>query len=731
MKPAVKKVQRRAVGGSYEIAITVNDLVGQTAALGSLAEAYRLQGLYLEAQQLLTEGLALAQNNGLDQYKAPMLNSLGNVYTQLSQIAVRRAESARLFNLFTDSRDLLEQAEQASETAITYFDQAAEEAIARDDLSTELHTQLSLLPLNQRTDDQQSRQSVLPLIQKRLGELIEQMPPGRETAYAAVTLAKSYQTTEQDFSCDGYQEIAALQSWLETGRQIAETIQDARAESFALGELGHLEECRGRFDAATRFTNRAQLAAGDALESTDSLYLWEWQMGRIHYAQGNSAQAQTAYKQAITTLKDIRTDILTADRELQFDFRDTVEPIYRQSIALQLENVLPSAQEFSAQGVEQTLSTLDDLRLAELQNFFGNDCVLAPLEESRDRLLAEDSKTTIINSIVLPDRVTLIASLPNGKTETVEILDLAGLKATVNQFRSGLKRYIDRVYDATPAEYLYQQMIEPLESALIDSDTQTLVFVQDGFLRNIPMAALYNGQQYLIERYAIATTPSLDLTATAIPDKEALRVLAVGLSQKTSTNSGREFPALTSVPDELASISQQLPGSKVLIDQEFTKAALTAALAAESYSVLHLATHGQFSTIPEETFVLTGPSSLGFAGELTFGEIEGLIRQASPQADPIDLITLTACETATGDDRATLGLAGVAVRAGARSAIASLWKVDDETAATLIARFYGHLQQPDNSKARSLQLAQIAAIEDDRNANPGKWAPLILVGNWQ
>ena len=718
-------VEVACTGGAYAIAQAEADLTGQVAALGSLAESYRLQGLYAQAETLLMEGLTLVDGNDLAQYKAPMLNSLGNVYIQQSRIMSRRAESASLFNLVQDSLDLQAQSEQSAETAMDYFNQAAA-ATPANDLSTELHTQMNLLLLNQQNAAQQSSQNTLSLLRQRIGELIKQLPSSRETAYAAITLAKSYRAAEQDFSCDRYEERAQIQTWLETSRQIAETIQDARAESFALGELGHLEECRGRLDEATRFTQQAQLAAGDALASADSLYLWEWQMGRIYNAQGDLPQAQVAYTQSLATLRDIRTDILTADRELQFDFRDTVDPVYRQAIALQLDET-----PLAPQRVEQTLATIDDLRLAELQNFFGNDCVLVANDDVRDRLLGEDFGTTVINSIVLPDRVVLIATFPDDTTQKVEIGDFAMLRTTAGEFRSGLKRYTDRVYDSAPAEFLYQEMIQPFEARLVATQTQTLVFVQDGFLRNVPMAALYDGDRYLIERYAIATTPSLNLTATNISSNNNLRALAVGLSQRATTDSGRGFPALTSVPDELASISQQLPGSKVLIDQAFTKDTLTEALAEDAYSILHLATHGQFSTIPEETFVVTGPSSLGIAGELTFGELETLIRQASPQADPLDLITLTACETATGDDRATLGLAGVAVRAGARSAIASLWKVDDETAATLITRFYSSLQQPYSSKARALQLAQVAAIEDDRNANPGKWAPLILVGNWQ
>ena len=327
--------------------------------------------------------------------------------------------------------------------------------------------------------------------------------------------------------------------------------------------------------------------------------------------------------------------------------------------------------------------------------------------------------------------MAVIARFPGGESRVIWIDDLTQLQQTVNQYRSGLKRYVVRTYDPAPAQQLYAQLIQPFEAELTASGTNTLVFVHDGFLRNIPMAALYDGQQYLIQRFAVATTPSLSLTAPAAEGRD-LRVLALGLSQPAVMDTGRQFPGLKSVPAELAFIAEELPGSTTLLNQEFTIDRLEQTLGTNTYPILHLATHGQFSTIPEDTFVITGPEADGTSRELTFGQLEVLLRQTSPNADPIDLITLTACETATGDDRATLGLAGVAIRAGARTAIASLWKVDDAAAAQLIRDFYANLQNSSFSKAQALQMAQIAAIERaGTQTNPGTWAPLILVGNWQ
>jgi CHAT domain-containing protein len=730
-------------GGAYAVAQETADFAGQAAAIGSLAEAERLSGKYDEAQHLLESGLSLVQAHSIKQYEAPMRNSLGTVYNRQAQIALNRAESAKSIGLNANESELRADASTYTETALGHFREAIDAANQQGDLAAELLAQSNLLQLEQQ---QAENRSITP-IRQRLSQLIADLPPSRETAYAAMTLAKSYQAAEKNFSCEAYQENPLQQSWLEEGRRLAQSIGDARAESFALGELGHIEECRSNLEEAAYLSDLAQIAASDALESADSAYLWEWQTGRLYRKQGNLAQAQKAYRQAIATLETVRTDILSADRELQFDFRDKVDPVYRQYIELQLETTRETTREITRETasasdapnqlinlpnaqVQETLQTINALRLAELQNFFGNDCVLTPSTDAQTRLLEGDPHTTVISSVVLPDKVLLIANFPNGATETLQIREVEALEKTVETFRTGLKQYRNLVYDRTSAETLYQQLIRPFEAALADADTQTLVFVQDGFLRNIPMAALHDGKQYLIQRYAIATTPTLSLTAAQAPTRPVPRALAVGLSQETVTESGRVFLALSSVLTELVSVTEQLPGSRVLLDQEFTPEKLTSAWEETPYSILHIATHGQFSLIPEETFIITGTDNAGIAGELTFGKLASLIQRASPD-QLIDLITLTACETATGDDRTTLGLAGVAIRSGARSAIASLWKLDDATAAQLIRHLYGTLQQTQFSKAKALQQAQIAVIEDDPTANPGSWAPLILVGNWQ
>ncbi|MFK8184231.1 MAG: CHAT domain-containing protein [Phormidesmis sp.] len=739
-------------GGAYAIANETSDVQGQAAALGSLAETNRLRGRYEKAQALLKIGLAFAHTHNLSQYEAPMLNSLGNLYIRQSQVARRRAESVELVGINVEiANGLHDEARDYSQDALATLKQSIKAAVSTDDAGAELSAQVNLLLLQQQLSEESPIfLTFIPSTQERLRQLIEQLPPNRETVYAAISLAKSYQTTIGDFSCQSssqrlLNQDSTQQSWLETAHRLAQHIQDSRAESFVLGSLGHLAECQGRLEEAIYFTQQAQLAAGHGLtESADSAYLWEWQMGRLYWKKDDLELAAAAYEQAIATLETIRTDILTADRELQFDFRDTVEPIYRQSIELQLamlpksatNTMLNSVIELPAAQAKRTLQTIDNLRLAELQNFFGDDCIVTSTANTSDQLLKNNSQTAVISSIVLSHQVVLMVTIPNESTKVIRLGNIESLKQDAEIFQAKLKRFTDLDYDFSVSQRLYQRLFRDLQPVLEDADIHTLVFIQDGFLRNIPMAALHDGQHYLIENYAIAATPALGLTAVPAIRKPVLKALAVGLSEATTTESGQRFAKLDSVPDELESVAEQLPNSTILLNRDFTKLTLTSALENSAYSVLHLATHGQFSTIPEETFVVTGTADtgladIGTADTLTFGELEALIRVASPNADPVDLITLTACETATGDDRATLGLAGVAIRAGARSVIASLWKVDDDTAADVIKQFYGYLKQPELSKAQALQHAQIDAIHKSSRANPGRWAPLLLVGSWQ
>jgi CHAT domain-containing protein len=176
---------------------------------------------------------------------------------------------------------------------------------------------------------------------------------------------------------------------------------------------------------------------------------------------------------------------------------------------------------------------------------------------------------------------------------------------------------------------------------------------------------------------------------------------------------------------------QKLLGGTKLLDQDFTLANLQEQLQNKSYPVVHIATHGKFGVDAASTFLLT------FDSRMTLEQIDEVLREAKlsqkrPQRSqqPVELLTLSACQTAAGDNRAALGIAGVAVRAGVRSALASLWNINDEATVPLIEEFYTQLEQPQVTKAEALQTAQLKMINHLEYSHPAVWSPFILIGNW-
>jgi CHAT domain-containing protein len=167
-----------------------------------------------------------------------------------------------------------------------------------------------------------------------------------------------------------------------------------------------------------------------------------------------------------------------------------------------------------------------------------------------------------------------------------------------------------------------------------------------------------------------------------------------------------------------------IEGGKMLVDGAFTEAGFAAELKSVPYNLVHIASHAEFSTDPKETFVLAHD------GRLTMDDLETDIKFDERRNSALELLVLSACETASGDDRAALGLAGVALKAGARSAVASLWYISDQASGELVIDFYRELRSGRVSKAQALQAAQRRLIEGERYAHPAYWAPFLLIGNW-
>ncbi|NEO49336.1 MAG: CHAT domain-containing protein [Moorea sp. SIO4A3] len=726
-------------GSALQIAREQQDKLGEVAALGSLGEAYRLRGDYNEAIDYLESALEEAKIYNNPAYIVLVLNSLGNTHASRAQLWNLRAKSAAKRGI-PKGKEFQTNAREDYQKALSYFQSSFKQSQEQDYKSAQMRSLLNLIQLYERTQDLNLVDSatINVDIQQAL-ELLAHLPDSVTKVYAAIDLANvpdgDSNITSPLTQCSVKGKLADAQATtiLNQAIEIAHKLQATRAESYALGALGHFYECRKAYQKAWTLTQKALLLADQNLQAKDSLYLWEWQAGRILQKQNKEAQAIPFYQRAYNTLDKIRSDILIAERDLQFDFRDVIEPVYRQLAQFRIE-LASRDEENRNKELNLALETVNSLKLAELQNYFGNDCILAAINNTQvDELLEQN--TAVFSSIILDDGTAMILTLPN-KEKHLHWIELSqkDFRNQIEKFRQGLiDGQLSINYDTTDAETLYDLMILPFEDYLTSQLIETIVFIQDSFLRDIPMAALYDkkARKYLIENYAIATTPSLSLTAPKKLNTQTGRALILGVSKEAIIDE-LPFRALPSVPLEIKEVQKIFPNHKQFIDEDFEPKKLEKEIQDTVYPVIHIATHAQFGIISEDTFLVTGNNN-----KLTINELETVLRQVSGGSASVELLALTACQTAVGDERSSLGLAGVALQVGVRSAMASLWSVGDESTSLLVKEFYINVHQLGMSKAKALQAAQIKLLKakeiseiNDQYDNPSFWAPFIMIGNW-
>ncbi len=489
-----------------------------------------------------------------------------------------------------------------------------------------------------------------------------------------------------------------------------------RARSFALGLLGRLAEDQGDFLKARGLTTKALLTAA-AIEAPDLDYLWLWQEGRLARRIGERDLAIEAYRGAIERSAQVRSAFLAGFTGGRSPFREALEPLFLEY----LDILTAAAAETASPAEKQALiaaarNGVERLKAAELQDYFGDDC-LAGLESKRRTLEGVASTSATVYPILLEDRLVIIVGLG----ETLEMVTVSVVRQKVidqiRLLRSLSEKRTTRQY-LRPARRLYDVLVRPLATLLDRASINTLVFVPDGSFRTVPFAALHDGDAHLIERYAVAVAPGLDLIDPRPINAASISPILLGV-----TEAQEGFSALPSVGAELANVASKI-GGRILLNDAFTRASFKQEIAGAPYTIVHVASHGSFGRSADDSFLITND------GRLTLDELEAAIKFSRFREQPIELLTLSACRTAAGDDRAALGLAGVAIKSGARSALASLWNVNDESTGELTGVFYAHLFQLNTSKAEALRQAQLHLIRDRRTSHPAYWAPFLIIGNW-
>ncbi|NEQ68432.1 MAG: CHAT domain-containing protein, partial [Symploca sp. SIO2D2] len=715
---------------------SVGDITGRLGSQINQARALQSLGNYRRSQKLLEQALAQLQSQPNTAIKATGLGMLGVALQAVGDL--------------TQSRELLEQslaitqqlevknpvfgrdtsatllslgntlaALQETEAALKRYQQAT--TVATNPL-TRTQALLNHLNLLVKTQQWKEAQTLLPQIQSNLLSL----SPSRASVYAQVNFAanlmkmgrsiqnskfkiQNSQTTnnKKQTTKNKQQFIAQL---LAKAVQEARTLEDPQAEAYALGQLGHLYELTTQWQEAKELTEQAIIIA-QRIKAADIVAPWQWQLGRVLKQQGRINEAVEAYSIAVATLQSLRQELVTSNPELQFSFTESVEPVYRELVALLLQSNPSQAN------LKQARELIEALQLAELENFFRQAC-LQPLPQVIDEV---DLQAAVVYPIILPDRLAVIVSRPGKPLFHYETkLPQAQIENAIDQLRLYLSPHFFDEDLLRESQKLYDWLIKPAEAELVANDIETLVFVLDGSLRSLPMAALHDGEQYLIEKYSIALTPGLQLLEPQPLKLEEFKALTAGLSEPR-----QGFSALPAVEEEVNQIASEVP-SAILLNSEFTSEQLRTEISSVPFPVIHLATHGQFSSKAQETFLVT------WDGNLKVEDLAQLLQTRKQDiTNPLELLVLSACQTATGDKMAALGLAGLAVRSGARSTLATLWQVNDESTAEFMVEFYSSLtQQSGITKAEALRTAQIKLLEQPQYQHPFYWAPFVLVGNW-
>ena len=553
-------------------------------------------------------------------------------------------------------------------------------------------------------------------------EAVEKASELKDSHEKAYQLLSAGQTFNQIFigapDHDNDLRLSAFEAY-QKAATVAEAIGDKRALSYACGYEGELYEAEKKYDEALTLTRKALVLAQE-FKSPDALYRWEWQSGRLLHAKHNDEAAIAACRRAVETLQLIRHDVALryGNPNAHSSFRDVAGALYFQlaDLLLQRADSAKNPAELNKLLLDAR-DTAELLKSAELEDYFQDECVNL-LKSKITKVETVSQTAAVVYIIPLPDRTEMLVSLPSGLHRVKSPVTDVALEDAAHQFRVNLEKRTTYEY-LDQAKQLYDWLIKPLEPLLAGSKIDTLVFIPDGALRNIPMAALHDGQKYLIEKYAIAVTPGLTLMEPRAFKRETIGLVANGLSAGV-----QGFAPLEYVSGEMSNL-KKLYGGAELMNQQFVKTNIDKEFVGENYSIVHIASHGHFDSDVKKTFVLT------FDSKLTLDDLEQLIRPSQLRDKPVELLTLSACQTAAGDDRAALGLAGIAIKAGARSAFATLWFVNDQSSSTLVFDFYTQLHNhPDISKAKALQTAQVKLLADPRYAHPCYWAPYLIIGNW-
>jgi CHAT domain-containing protein/tetratricopeptide (TPR) repeat protein len=567
---------------------------------------------------------------------------------------------------------------------------------------------------------------------------------------------------------------------LDVARRLADSLQSLHMQLEVIDALAQLYEDQGRADDAWRLTERGLVLGRTPGRSahTDLMINLEWRAARLLRTAGQDSAALAAYLRAVELIELVRPDIPIDYEDGRSSFRATLEPIflgYADLMLRQTETAPPAAVQDQLRTI---LETIELIKQAEMQDFLGDRCAVEAVQGGSVRKLLPG--TAVLYPLLLPDRLELLLETSTHIVRQTQQVESNRVRQTATLFAATLRNGSDNF--KADAQQLHRWLLAPVEEALVQNKITTLIVVPDGVLRLLPFGALFDGKQFAIEKYAISTTTGLSMTSLTPPTGDRIIALMAGVSEPgavveklsdsmaaqilepdapsvvavearglASTRATRAIRsatlrsdakpagasrspqqmerlkdqlALPGVKDEIEALARVLAGPK-LLNADFTISRFRSETESGGYQILHIASHGVFGGSAESSFIMAHDDIL------TMNGLQSLLRAETLIKNPIELLSLSACQTAEGNDRSPLGLSGAAIKARAKSVLGTLWSVEDMAAKNIMERFYTGIVKARQSKAEALRQAQLSLLHSSESAHPFFWAPFVLIGNWQ
>jgi len=703
-----------------------NNLEKYVDVITYLGNIYQDLGYHQRSIDLIESVLHDVEKSGNQVAHVRLLSQLGDLHFSLGQMG-------KVIDYFLKAVEEAKKTENPELIASVYNNVANALAVDKDYKTASFLFEEALVQLEKSTDDDLRATILINLLRLEYAKKnyktvvanlegvilqIAQMKDSHQKTKNLISISLFIKSLRKELNLDNDVTLQnSMYVALSEAQAIATELSDHRNVSYAYGYMAQLYEAEKRYAEALRLTRSAVFYA-EMCNAPEALYLWQWQLGRIFKAQGKVDEAEKAYNKSIKTLNPIRQELFIGYRTKQDFFNTNVKPVYLGLAELILDKAEAAQDPVQREKfLMEARDTMETLKTAELEDFFKDECVSAK-SGNENKLVRSPEHTAILYPITLSSKLALLLTLPNEMHYVAVTVELKKLSETIINYRKKLQTRPNNrfLYDSMQ---IYNWVIKPVEDKLIENDVTTLVVAPDGVLRLIPFSTLYDSKKFLIQKYAISTIPAISLTDATPMDKENFEILLGGLAE------GRQgFSPLPSVPAELRDI-KKIMNSKILIkDKDYTIPNITETFKNNDYSIVHIATHGVFGGAPETSFLLT------YESKLNMNLLEKLIGLSKYRKQKVELLTLSACQTALGNERAAMGLAGVAVKAGVKGVIATLWFVDDEATSIAIREFYRQLRKPGLTKAQAMQNVQKKLISQRRYWHPLYWAPFLVIGSW-